>query len=167
MWLIHVNCCPLVSVPQLSLLCWYTRFWAPPLCPEDESPTSIERQIQTPAASQLHTAVTSGPDTAKKKKKKPRLTITRLATPPVLWWNLENINKAVVMYQRQTGSDRFCYEFSLLHIPPWFRGFMQPALQNCGALSAYWCPAHSEKQRPPTIVVTGLSLTWQTEISIS
>ncbi len=83
MWLIHVNCCPLVSVPQLSLLCWYTRFWAPPLCPGDESPTSIERQIQTPAASQLHTAVTSGPDTATKKNKK-KLDLQWGALPPQL-----------------------------------------------------------------------------------
>ena len=65
MWLIHVNCCPLVLVPQLSLLCWYTRFRAPPLRPGDESPVSMRRQLQTPAASRLHTAVTSGPDTAK------------------------------------------------------------------------------------------------------
>lgn len=100
----------------------------------------------------------------KKKKKKTRLTITRLVTPPVLRWTLANINKALLMYHRQTGSDRFCYEFSLLHIPPWFRGFTQPALQNCRALSAYWCPAHSEDQRPPTSVLTGPSVTQQTEM---
>lgn len=83
MWLIQVNCCPLVSVRQLSLLCWFTRFRAPPLCPGDESPTSMERQIQSPDASQLHT---SSPDTAKKKKQN-KVTYTNCpcypTSPPV------------------------------------------------------------------------------------
>lgn len=83
----------------------------------------MRRQLQTPAASRLHTAVTSGPDTANGGwggGEKTTLTINPLATPSlsILWQNLDNINKAVVMYQTQTGSDRFCYEFSLLHIPP-------------------------------------------------
>ncbi|KAF0044143.1 hypothetical protein F2P81_003301 [Scophthalmus maximus] len=64
----------------------------------------------------LCTAVSSGPDTAKEKKQQQEENTRHYL--PILWCNLENIKKTAVMYHRQKGRDRFCYEFSLLHIPP-------------------------------------------------
>lgn len=145
-----------MSEPQLSLLCWYTQFWALPLYPGDESPTSMERQLQTHAASRLHAAVTSSPD-----RKIIWLTITRLATPQssggiwriltrLLWWIKDKqevtdfvMNSPSCIFRRDLEASR------------------SPALQNYRALSAYWCPA----QRPPTMVLTWLCLPQQTDVT--